>query len=111
MTSSASVPASKGTVEAKINDDGNTNVLVSVRHLGEPSNVEVDSTVYVVWIQARDGANQNVGALALNDDLEGSLETITPHQRFTLRVTPEPNSRVSVPTHDPVFTAMVDSRD
>ena len=111
MTPSASVPAGQGTVETAAGDDGNTDVIVRVSHLGQPTNVEADATVYVVWIQAHNAANQNVGALTVNDDLEGTLETITPHRRFTLRVTPEPNGRVSLPTHDPVFTAMVDAQE
>lgn len=110
MTASTSVPAGEGTVETAMGDDGNTELVVRVRHLGQPSNVEADATVYVVWIQARDGANQNVGTLTVSDDLEGTFKTITPHRRFTLHVTPEPNGRVALPTHDPVFTANVDSQ-
>ena len=111
MNPSSSVPASEGTVKATKGDDGNTHVKVHVRHLAAPSNVEADSTIYMVWIQARDGANQSVGALTVSDQLEGTLETITPHRRFTLSVTPEPNVKVALPTHDAVFTAQVEVKD
>ena len=111
MTASSNVPAGEGTVETDVDDNGNTTVLVRVSHLGQPSNVESGSTIYVVWIQARGGANQNVGALNVSDDLEGSLEMMTPHRRFTLSVTQEPNGHVSSPTHDPVFTAMVEASE
>lgn len=110
MTPSSSIPAGQGTVDAELAEDGNTSVAVKVVHLGQPSSVESDATIYVVWIRARNGATQNVGALSVDDDLEGSFETITPHRRFTLTVTPEPNGRVLEPTHEPVFTALVDSR-
>jgi hypothetical protein len=51
---------------------------------------------------------QNVGALTLDDDLEGVLETVTPHSRFLLSVTPEASGQVDQPRNPPVFTAQVD---
>jgi hypothetical protein len=70
-----------------------------------------DATVYVVWVQPRNTSRQNVGALVLNDNLEGSLNTVTPHSEFTLSVTPEPSGQVEVPTHQAVFTAEVARQD
>jgi hypothetical protein len=68
-----------------------------------------DGTVYVVWFQPTDGGTQNVGALVLNKDLEGSLDTLTPHQRFLVSITPEPNGHATSPSHEPVFTYQVES--
>jgi hypothetical protein len=101
--------ASEGTVRISDGDNGNTKVSIRVKHLAPPSKVAVDSTVYVVWIQPREGDRQNVGALTLNKDLEGSLETLTPHRRFMVSVTPEPNGQVTEPSHEPVFTYNVES--
>jgi hypothetical protein len=101
--------ASEGTVRVSDGDNGNTKVSIRVKHLAPPSKVAVDSTVYVVWIQPREGDRQNVGALTLNKDLEGSLETLTPHRRFMISVTPEPNGQVTEPSHEPVFTYSVES--
>jgi hypothetical protein len=67
--------------------------------------------VYVVWVKLRGGEVQNAGALSVNDDLEGKLETTTPHRAFTLMVTPEPSARVGTPTHKPVFTSEVNRTD
>src|SRR5688572_19057738 len=78
MTSGSGVPAAEGTVRSSEGDNGNTNVAVRVNHLAPASKVASDATVYVVWIQARNGTVQNVGALRLDDDLEGTLETMTP---------------------------------
>jgi hypothetical protein len=107
MQSGAGVPASEGTVRATDGDNGSTNVALRVKHLAPPAKVASDATVYVVWVRARNANRQNVGALKLNDDLEGSLDTTTPHRQFELSVTPEPSSRVAQPTHDPVFTSHV----
>jgi len=109
MHSAADVPASQGTVQVTTGENGNTQVSIRVKHLAPPSKMALDSTVYVVWFQPVDGDTQNVGALVLNDDLEGSLDTLTPHQRFLVSITPEPNGQATSPTHEPVFTYRVES--
>jgi len=108
MRSGYGVPASEGTVNATEGENGNTNLEIKVKHLAQPSLVASDATVYVVWVQPRDAARQNVGALTLNDNLEGSLKTVTPHRQFTLTVTPEASGQLDQPRHQPVFTAEVD---
>jgi hypothetical protein len=108
MVSASDVPASQGTVKVTEGDNGNTNISLRVKHLAPPPKMASDSTVYVVWLQPRDGAKQNIGALTLNSNLEGSLDTVTPHRRFQLTVTPEPSGLAAQPSHDPVFTTEVE---
>ena len=109
MHSTSDASPSEGTVRVSEGDNGNTKVSVRVKHLAPPSKVAADATVYVVWIQPGEGERQNAGALTLNKDLEGSLDTLTPHRRFKLTVTPEPSGQVANPTHEPVFTYNVES--
>jgi hypothetical protein len=82
-----------------------------VKHLAPPSKMVSDATVYVVWIKPGDAAIQNVGALTLNENLEGRLDTVTPHRRFMVSVTPEPGARGAQPTHEAVFTSSVEGRN
>ncbi|MCK9462457.1 MAG: hypothetical protein M0R80_22780 [Proteobacteria bacterium] len=110
LLSDSDVPASQGTVTVGAADNGNTDVTVRVKHLAPPAKLAPEAKIYVVWIQPKDGAKQNVGALTLNDELEGSLATLTPHRRFLLTVTPEPGGRVIAPTHSPVFTSWVERK-
>lgn len=109
MHSAADVPASQGTVRTTEGDNGNTKVSIRVKHLAPPSKMAGDATVYIVWIQPLDGEKQNVGALTLDNDLEGKLDTVTPHHRFQILVTPEPSGQVSQPSHEPVFTYSVEN--
>ncbi len=71
MHASSSSPAAQGTVKTSVADNGNTALSVRVKHLAPPSKMVSDATVYVVWIQPGDAAIQNVGAMSLNDNLEG----------------------------------------
>ena len=109
MHSAAGIPAGEGTVRVSTADNGNTKVALRVKHLAPPSKIAPDTTVYIVWIQPQGGDKQNVGALVLNKDLEGSLDTLTPHHRFLISVTPEPNSQAAQPSHEPVFSYSVES--
>ena len=108
MRTGVRVPASEATVKATEGDNGNTRLTIRVKHLAQPSKVAADATVYVVWIQPSNAKPQNVGALSLNDNLEGHLDTMTPHRRFLMIVTPEPSALVGHPTHEPVFTSKVE---
>lgn len=108
MHASSSSPAAQGTVKTSVADNGNTALSVRVKHLAPPSKMVPDATVYVVWIKPGDAAIQNVGALTLNENLEGRLDTVTPHRRFTVSVTPEPGGRGAQPTHEAVFTSSVE---
>jgi hypothetical protein len=107
MLTSAENTSGEGTVQAKAGDNDNTKLEVEVKHLSSPSKVAADASVYVVWIQPRNGEIQNVGALKVDDDLLGRLSTTTPHRAFTVTVTPEPSARMAAPTHKAVFTAEV----
>ncbi len=108
MHSSASVPASEGTVSVSKGENDNTNITIEVKHLAPPPKMASDATVYVVWIQPMDNTMQNVGAMILDDNLTGTLNTVTPHRRFKVLVTPEPSGKVAYPTHEPVFTSDVE---
>jgi hypothetical protein len=111
MESSLANTSGQGTVEARVGPNGNTEIEVRVKHLSDPARVASDASVYVVWIQPRNAEIQNVGALKLDADLVGQLNTTTPHRAFTLTVTPEPSARMASPTHGAVFTAEVHRAD
>jgi hypothetical protein len=111
MHSGQGVPASQGTVRATSGDHGNTKLTIRVKHLAPPWKMAPEATLYVVWVHAPDAASQNVGALTLNANLEGRLDTVTPHRRFRLTITPESNGQAALPSHEPVFTATIDRSD
>jgi hypothetical protein len=111
MVSGPGVPASQGTVKISKTENGNTKLELHVKHLAPPFKVAPDATVYVVWLQPKDGAKLNIGALVLKDDLEGKLETVTPHRHFQISVTPEAGGHVNAPMHEPVLTAAVERND
>ena len=108
MTRKSTLPASEGTVRVRAGRNGNTKLTVRVKHLPRATELEPNATLYVVWTRSQDGTKTNVGALTVTDDLDGILETVTPHRWFQLTVTPEPTGQVTQPSHDAVLTVDVE---
>jgi hypothetical protein len=109
MAASGETPAAQGTVSTESGDNGNTVVHVRVKHLAPASRVAPGATTYVVWLQVLGDSVHAVGALNVNDDLEGELDFVTPHRVFRVVVTPEIQATVVAPSHPAVFTADVDT--
>lgn len=100
LTSSGDIPAAASTVKTGINDNGNTTFELTVEHLALPERVDPAATVYVVWTRGRESgaAVQNMGALIVDDNLNGSFSGVTPLKEFELFVTAEPTLSNTSPT-------------
>jgi hypothetical protein len=102
-----SVPAATGTVSVNKDRNGNQKIRVEVKHLAKPSALTPPKQAYVVWVQSRGGQPENEGQLRVNDKLEGSLETTTPHEQFDIFITAEDNPDTQVPTGPPLLHGTV----
>ena len=101
MVGSNDIPAAEGTVRATPADNGNTALHVEVRHLARPESVSSEATTYVVWVRpSAGGAPQNMGALKVNKDLRGSLNTVTPLRSFDVFITVEGSPTVTSPSRN-----------
>ncbi|MEP7121615.1 MAG: hypothetical protein ABJE95_11920 [Byssovorax sp.] len=100
-------PAAQGQVKTDVGDNGNLKLEIEVKHLAPPANVSAGAKVYAVWIQTKDGAAQNVGALRVDDDLTGHLETTTPQHNFALFITTEEDPAALAPKGARVLSATV----
>ena len=84
----------------------NQNVAVEVRvkHLPKPERLSPPGITYVVWVRPdRDEPAQNVGALAVDKDLSGTLSTLTPLHNFELFITAESTSQTQEPNGRPLL--------
>jgi hypothetical protein len=108
LTASPTVPAAQGEVRLKQGDNGNHVLKVKVRHLADPE--KIGAREYVVWASPPETSQpQNLGALRVDKDLDGTLETVTPWQRFDLFITAEPTATAAQPTGQRVLWASVGS--
>jgi hypothetical protein len=106
------VPAAEGTVGTEVDANGNTRVTVAVRHLAPPDRLRQGAAVYVVWARPTGGdaqgqGAQNLGALRVDSDLRGTLETITPMRNFELVITAEDSPTTITPSQAQVLRAEI----
>lgn len=107
LTASSIVPAAKGSVEVGKDRNGNTEVKIKVEHLATPSSLSPSQTSYIVWLQERDAAPSNQGALKVNGKLEGTFQTVTPSRHFELFVTGENDGTVTSPSGPEVLRTSI----
>jgi hypothetical protein len=90
MNVSPGQPAAEGTTSFSKERNGNTKIVLSVKHLADPSKLTPPASHYVAWIQRDKSAPpQNIGALKVDKNLAGKLETETALRSFDLFVTAE----------------------
>lgn len=106
---SSIAPAAMGEVIARIDPNGNTRLQIDVRHLAPPDRVAPGAAVYVAWAGELDRAAgpHNLGALRVDSDLRGKLETVTPLRTFDLIITPEPAATVVAPSGPEVLKVRI----
>ena len=109
LTASPDVPAASGVAKIASTDNGNTRIELSVKHLAMPSRISSNATVYLVWVRGNEpGARpQSLGALRVDNDLNGSISGVTALRQFELYVTAEPEQTAAMPTGRPLlFTSI-----
>ncbi len=100
MASSGDIPAAESTVKITTTSNGNTGFTLAVKHLAASQRVDANTSVYVVWTRGSDSAatTQNMGALVVDDNLNGSFDGVTPLKSFDLFITAEPTQAAAAPT-------------
>ena len=109
MTNGPMVPAADGQVTVDVGPNDNTRLNIRVEHLAIPGKVDPGSTVYMVWVIANGMGSmpQSIGALKVDENLTGTLSTLTPLKQFELVVTAEPTATSDLMRGARVLTAMI----
>jgi hypothetical protein len=108
MEASPRVPAAEAIVKTKDAGNNNTEINLEVRHLAPVQRIAPDASTYVVWVQPTDGSPaQNVGAIAVDEDLKGHLRTVTPYKAMRIFITPEQLATASYPKGEQVLSTTI----
>lgn len=84
--------------------DERVSIDLAVRRLEEPSKLSPPGHAYVAWVRrAPEYPPQNVGALSVDEQLNGQLRTATDLRRFEFFVTAEAASDVDKPAGPPLL--------
>lgn len=102
-------PGSEGSVVARDGKNGNTELVVDLKHLPDPA--AFDASTYVVWIRpAATDDYMNVGQVAIDKQRRGRLATLTPHEQFDVLVTAEDRATAGEPSKVIMLRGSIDQR-
>lgn len=109
---SSVTPAAIGEVAAAVGPNGNTKLTITVKHLAQPERGAPGASVYVVWASELETGSiaHNLGALRVDADLNGRLQSTTPMRSFDLVITAEPTANAESPGETAVLTTRITPR-
>jgi hypothetical protein len=101
QTSSA-VPAARGDVKVKKDNNKNYLIQIELQNLAEVSRLEPSKKAYVVWMETEDSMVKNIGQIKsdskfLSSKLKASFETVTAIKPSKIYITAEDDTDVQFP--------------
>jgi hypothetical protein len=104
LSSSPTLPAVEGRAKYTVTQNDNTRITLTVKHLPRPEKLTPPANIYVVWTRpGKYEPAQNIGALIVDKNLDGKLETETPLHSFELFITAEDSGQVKQPWGQPLL--------
>jgi hypothetical protein len=110
LTNTGAAPAAEGKVITNNDRNGNTNVEVEVKHMATPQSLTPAKQGYLVWVQPRGKDPELLGALRVNEDLQGSLKATTPYKEFEVFVTAEDSLKPEAPSSTVILRGAVERK-
>jgi hypothetical protein len=98
LVNTGAAPAAEGKVITDNDRNGNTGVEVQVKHMATPQSLTPPRQTYLVWVQPRGKDPELLGALRVNENLEGSLRAATPYKDFEILITAEDSTKPESPS-------------
>jgi hypothetical protein len=100
--SSSIVPAARGQVTIKKDDNNNYLIKVKIDNLAEVKRLESSKNTYVVWMETEESLIKNIGQIKsesnfISSKLKASFETVTAFKPSKIFITAEDNADVQYP--------------
>ncbi|HEU4414226.1 MAG TPA: hypothetical protein VFT65_05535 [Candidatus Angelobacter sp.] len=110
LNNTGAAPAAEGKISTDNDRNGNTGIEIEVKHMATPQSLTPAKTTYLVWVQARGKDPELLGALRVNQNLEGSLKTSTPYKTFDVFITAEDSMKPDAPGSMVILKGAVDRK-
>ncbi len=107
--SSSLVPAARGEVKVKKDNNNNYGIHISLNKLAEPNRLQPPKTMYVVWMETADNVTKNIGQINsstgfLSSKLKASFETVSATKPTKIFLTAEDDAGIQYPGTQMVLT-------
>lgn len=109
FTSSSVVPAARGDVKIKKDDNKNYSIQIHVTNLAEVERLQPARHAYVVWMDTDQQTTKNIGQIKsssgmLSGKLKASFETVSSFKPVRIFITAEDDADISYPGSQLVLT-------
>lgn len=99
---SSVVPAARGFVKVKKDNNSNYNIKVELSNLAEVSRLQPPRKTYVVWMETDQQTTKNIGQIQssssmLSKKLKANLETVSSFKPVKIFITAEDDAAVQYP--------------
>ena len=106
---SAVVPAAKGYVKVKTDNNKNHVIKIEIRDLADVERLNTSKISYVVWMETDQGRTENLGQLNsssgfLSKQMKASLETVSSYMPTKIFVTAEEFENAQYPGERVILT-------
>lgn len=106
---SSVVPAAKGSVKIKKDNNNNYQIYLEIKDLAEVERLQSSKQMYIVWMETERGIYENLGQLQsstgfMSKQLKASLESSSPYKPVRIFVTAENESNVQYPDSIEILT-------
>lgn len=106
---SSVVPAARGDVKVKKDNNDNYNIQISLSNLSEPKRLQPSKNMYVVWMESDNNPAKNIGQINsstgfLSGKLKSSFETVSSSKPTRIFLTAEDDAGIQFPGEQVVLT-------
>lgn len=103
------VPAARGTVTVKKDNNENYRIHISLSNLAEPDRLQPAKKTYVVWMETKENMTKNIGQIntsgsLLSSKLRSSFETVSTDRPNKIFITAENDEMVQYPGNFVIMT-------
>lgn len=110
LTNTGTAPAAEGKVISDNDRNGNTGLDIEVKHMATPQSLTPARQTYLVWIQARGKEPELLGALRVNENLEGHLKAATAYKTFDILITAEDSMKPEAPSSSVILKGTIERK-
>ena len=106
---SAVVPAARGTVRVKMDDNKNHTIDISLINLAEPGRLTPAKEMYMVWMETDKGIIKNLGQVTTDSGtfsktLKADFKTVSSFTPVKIFITVEDDANVQMPASEIILT-------
>jgi hypothetical protein len=99
---SSVVPAARGAVKVKKDNNNNYSIKIDLYNLAEPNRLTPPKKAYVVWMNTNENVTKNIGRIntsssLLSKTLKASFETVSSSKPTKIFITAEDEANIQYP--------------